>query len=238
MGQPEPLTGAKLRYARAQQHAAEIADLIASHEAQRHFAVSHKDPETGDEFLELPPTDTPQRDLRIRIGECVYNLRATLDYIVHVASGGERRSQFPLEDDPDKFRARITGIHPATGKKVVPFLKSVPTRNVCLIERVQPYKGVDWTRRLRDISNRDKHRKLVVLDATSGDILTRELVGALYPGAGLYPGEGLYPSAGYEQVEVKMPVQIAFPEGPPVREAIEELETQVGHVLADFVGTL
>lgn len=235
MSQVDPLFGAKLRHARAKEHVADIAALVSKVEAERHFVFSHKDPKTGEEFLELPPAITPQDDLRVRVGECVYNLRAALDYVVFVVSGYRKgTAQFPLEDTPQGFRRRITGKHPKSGEAMRPFLAGVHPRHRRLIRSVQPYKGITWSRRLRVISNRDKHRELVVVDAISKQVLTRTTIGGLYPTDTLYPSDDLYPSEDYEEVEVNGPVQVALPEGAPVRKAIEELEAEVGNVLADF----
>jgi hypothetical protein len=237
MTQPEPLSGAKLRHRRAQEHVADIEALVDRIEAERQFVFSHKDPQTGEEFLELPPALKPEDDLRVRLGECVYNLRAGLDYIVHVVSGGDPNSQFPLESSPQGFRGRITGRNPKTGRLMKPFLRNVQPHHRRLIRNVQPYKHVGWTRRLRDVSNKDKHRELFVINAITRQILTRETLGGLYPSDSLYPSNSRYPS-GYEQVKVNGPVQIALPEGAPVREAVQELEAEVGNVLALFEGTL
>src|SRR5689334_11619575 len=86
------------------------------------------------------------------VGEIVYNLRAALDYLVYVPAeqdSGARQSgtQFPIEDSQQGFTA-----HRPTR------LKGVSDEHAAVIRQFQPYRGCEWTRTLRDLSNPDKHR--------------------------------------------------------------------------------
>lgn len=50
--------------------------------------------------------------------------------------------------------------------------------HVAAIERLQPYKGVNWTKRLRRISNLDKHNELPIVRHTfTSDITTTPIGG-------------------------------------------------------------
>jgi hypothetical protein len=189
----------------------------------------------GEETLNIPPGDTPESDLGIRIGETVYNLRTALDYAVHIISG-ERKSQFPLDDDCKNFEARKTGRLP-NGKGFPAYLRGVPKREFDLIEAVQPCKGIDWSRRLRELSNRDKHRDFVVINATSGQPFTRKEIAALYPSPDLYPGDNVFPSAGQVEMHVEAPIDIAFADGIAVTKALDELKTKVGKLLLCLEGS-
>jgi hypothetical protein len=60
-------------------------------------------------------------------------------------------TQFPIEDTPDGFK-----------RKRKSFLRGVNDRHAALIEKLQPYNGVNWTKILRTISNPDKHRRFTV----------------------------------------------------------------------------
>lgn len=230
MTEPRLFADAEIRYRRAQEHLKDVEAIITAIEAERHFAIADPDPLTGQERLKLPEAATPERDLRVRIGEFAYNLRATLDYIVYVLSGGKDTAQFPLEDDPEIFKARITG--KIGNRSYRPYLRGVDQGDCELIARYQPYNGAEWAKLLRGVSNRDKHRELVVLDAISRSVLFKS-IGLVYPDTLIYPDTMINPF-GYDAVHVENPVEIALPEGQPVREALQELEAKVGEVLSLF----
>lgn len=93
------------------------------------------------------------------LGEAVYNFRATLDYAVGQISLKQtpawpnrqpRRNQFPIEMTAAGFRARRQT-----------FLAGVGDGAVSYIEGLQPYNNCEWTRRLADLSNLDKHNQLI-----------------------------------------------------------------------------
>ena len=102
---------------------------------------------------EIPDT------VAVVLGEAVYNFRAALDYAVGQVSlkqtpawpnGRPRRNQFPIEGTPTGFRARRQT-----------FLAGVDDGIAAYIEGLQPYSNCDWTRRLADLSNLDKHNQLI-----------------------------------------------------------------------------
>jgi hypothetical protein len=72
-------------------------------------------------------------------------------------NGRPRRNQFPIEGTPTGFRARRQT-----------FLAGVDDGIATYIEGLQPYSNCEWTRRLADLSNLDKHNRLVdVLQAVA-----------------------------------------------------------------------
>jgi hypothetical protein len=224
------LSGSWRRHQRAKEHVADIERLVSEFRNQGKVVLPPKSQlQAGQDAIKLPPADTPADDLAIRVGEATYNLRAALDYAVHTISG-EQKSQFPLDDRVDHFNARKTGRLP-NGKRFPAYLKGVPKRECNLIEAVQPCKGVDWSRRLRELTNRDKHRDLVLINATSGEPFTREEIGALYPSPNLYPSASLFPSAGHVEMYGDATFDIALDDGAQVAEALQELEAEVGALL-------
>src|SRR3954447_5367217 len=175
------LSGAHWRHRRAKEHVAHVKRLAESLRSEGKVVLPpDAEAESGDGLVELPAAENPGDDLRIRVGEAVYNFRAALDYSVHVASGGEGQSQFPIESKRERFEARKTGCL-SDGKYLTPYLKGVGTREGELTKAVQPCEGVDWTRRLATLSNKDKHRELVVVNAISGQPFRRSDFPALYP---------------------------------------------------------
>lgn len=110
--------------------------------------------------VEVDWSDAVQPDagaLSIYAGECIYNLRAALDYLIYnlawLDNGTEvEQTQFPIVDKSAKWKQqrdyRLKGVNDAHAKS---------------ISEYQPFSGCDWTRRLRDYSNADKHRTLVTV---------------------------------------------------------------------------
>jgi hypothetical protein len=123
----------------------------------------------------------------VALGEAVYNFRAALDYAVGQVSLKQtpawpnkqpRRNQFPIESTPAGFRARRQT-----------FLAGVQDGVASYIEGLQPYSNCDWTRRLADISNLDKHNQLVdVLQAFAISFDDAEVKQAPPPPNGIKPG--------------------------------------------------
>lgn len=131
------------RHRRAQEHVADIEELVNSVRCQRKLVLaSDTEVESGEKVLKLPPAESPSDDLGLRIGEAAYNFRAGLDYAVHIMSGRERKSQFPIEDNRERFESRKTGRLP-NGKDIAPYLKGVGARECDLIKAVQPCEGID-----------------------------------------------------------------------------------------------
>lgn len=169
---PYEFGSARRRLERASEHLQMIDADIAAFESQLHNLPPS-------EWQDLyPPVEPPSfrstrsghelRDVRlqpqvsVRVGEFLYNVRAALDHTVYSLAwhdtgeepvGGHARAlQFPIEDtkaDFDRTRPKR--------------LKGLDDHHVEWIERRQPFRGAHWTRDLRALSNRDKHRQLLVI---------------------------------------------------------------------------
>src|SRR6266496_2107449 len=128
-------------------------------------------------------------------------------------------TQFPItiEDEFIKHRnARRKGKGP---------LRYLSTAHVDPIEAYQPYKGVNWTKTLRDISNPDKHRKL-----------TRQRSGRR---THITDGRGeVFRGVGPNRTDVKMErresVRIFFSDRSPVIETLDVLKREVALVIDAF----
>ncbi|SRR6266498_1190510 len=223
------LNGAFERIARAAEH---LADLRPRIEALREF---HKNAFTV-EFDSRPPYPIRVWPVRIAvsiripvlIGEICYNLRSALDYLVFelakLDSGvSQDGTQFPIEDAPKGFAHRIK-----TGR-----LKGINPAHVAIIEGLQPYKGCEWTKALREVSNPDKHRELAVI---KGDV-----VGMLYtprdpefPTLDLPIRSARHPLVGKVDMKFDHAVTVQFREGMPVMETLEEIKLQVADTLTAF----
>jgi hypothetical protein len=174
----------------------------------------------GQEFP-IPP------EVSVLIGEVLYNLRACLDYTVYelsaLDSGAHKGgTQFPIKDTPDGFKRRRKG-----------FLNGINDSHAAAIERLQPYNGVNWTKVLRTLSNPDKHRYLVFNTHTTRMDRTTTTDPA-DPWHGLFLNCGVSVDGREVCVNLHITFFIAFDDGLPVIETLEEIKTQVAQVLADF----
>ena len=89
------------------------------------------------------------------LGYAVYNLRASLDYLVYALayldSGSESKgTQFPICSNPSQFKKSV--------KRGL--LRGVNPSHKAAIEALQPYNGGNWLKELASLSNPDKHMHL------------------------------------------------------------------------------
>ena len=153
----------------------------------------------------------------ILIGECVYNLRAALDYLVYELSlldyNGKvvgRIPQFIIEDEPTTWR---------TNKWRLKFMSA---KHQGMLKRLQPFKGCDWQVILRELSNPDKHRTLAVV--------TSQKVTFVPPWPETIPP----PMYTATNMEGKLIFHVAFDDGSRVIETLQELVSEVANVLNMF----
>ena len=161
MGSSHPLDGAERRFNRAYRHLAEADDLIRAFSKTCENNIFSRDNYKTINFGKWPPVPD---DLPLVVSDAIHNLRAALDYIIYelaILDSGKVQdgTQFLIED------VKVDPANPKRGfdARSKQCLKRLNQRHVDAIERLQPYMGVEWTRTLRDISNPDKHRKLIVL---------------------------------------------------------------------------
>jgi hypothetical protein len=159
-----PLDGVWLKIVRAEQHLDSVASEILRHKEKCRL-VGKKNIETdGVEFFADFPD--PPSMLSLMIGDCLYNLRCDLDYLVwqlvesNPPNRGSARNQFPICESAERFRQQLQ-----RGR-----LSGVPPTAQTIIERAQPYHGVNnlhFSRLLglNYLANIDKHRTLVLMHA-------------------------------------------------------------------------
>jgi hypothetical protein len=167
----------------------------------------------------------------ILIGEICYNLRTALDYLVFevskLDSGIEQRgTQFPIMDAKQDFDGR--------GKNA--FLKGVNAAHVAAIESLQPYMGCNWTARFRDISNVDKHRHFAVSGGSTRITIHSALDTDLSRIRGMtFDRKAPHPLT-RTNVDMKVHVAgaVAFDDGSPILETVEEIKCNVAYTLEAF----
>ena len=228
-----PLDGCFERVRRADEHFAELRREIAIvFEKQANSVGIQFDPNPPYRIVKvwLPPETFFGMHIGTLTGEIFYNLRTALDYLIFelakLDSGIEQSgTQFPIMDAPQDFAGRGTTF----------FLKGVNATHVACIERLQPYNGCNWTRRLRDSSNADKHRhfipsvgnsRITVHSGVERDDLDR-IQG--------FERKAMHPLTGSEvNVKVYIAGEVTFDDGEPIIDTIEVIKAQVAQTLADF----
>lgn len=227
-----PLDGCRERVRRAEEHFAELErEAAAVFEKQAYavpFDLDIKPPHSAIN-IRLPDETFAGIRLGTLVGEICYNLRAALDYLIFALaekdSGSQQEgTQFPIMDAGKDFAGR--------GKTM---LSGVNAAHIAVIERLQPYNGCQWTKRLRDISNTDKHRHIVPGGGNTR-ITVHGLDTDLRRVYGAVDRKAKHPLTG-EEVDVKVHVAgaITFEDRTtPVIHTLHELKTQVANTLRHF----
>lgn len=166
----EPSYRAKLKWAK--HHLDDLkAAFLADHHAGRFRPDVQPDPHAPSQSIQA--TFRVPDDLLIQYslmaGDCIQNLRASLDYLAHDLSAGNRSSQFPIFPTVTEYT-----------EKGVPMTAGMSATAQAAIERLQPYHAGkdaegDPLRKLNRMSNIDKHRLLQMIDLRLSGELLREV---------------------------------------------------------------
>jgi hypothetical protein len=151
------------------------------------------------------------------ISEVAQNLRIPLDYLAYeLACFDAKRivdhTQFPVADSEERFKDLLARYN---------LRDTLTTDHIAAIERLQPLRGCHWIARLGELCNPDKHRHLT--GVISPIVIT------LLPGSteAILAGKPMH-------MKHDIAVQIAFSDGTPVVESLEQFHSQVSQVLRDF----
>jgi hypothetical protein len=203
----------------------ELLDEFA-HEAENNIVASY-DTKSGS-YQPLIFPDVPMF-LPLAISDAVHNLRSALDYLVfELARKDSGRvqngTQFPIETY--KLHTTPDGNKIGFDMVVNRYLRGVNQVHRDAIEAMQPYKGVEWTETLRDISNPDKHRQLTTISKEKfigGTTSSRE-------------GHGVaLPTGNYIRVDPHQTVLIELPKGKTwVMHTLYKLEAHVHATISAF----
>lgn len=158
-----PLYGAQLRFERADRHLSEADRLLDGFsDACIDRVVSENDYQAIRMEGGFPPVPI---ELPVVVSDAIHNMRAALDYIIYelaILDSGKvnNGTQFLIEDiksDPANPKRGFDG-------RYKQYLAGLNQSHIDAIEGMQPYRGIEWTKTLRDISNPDKHRTLIAID--------------------------------------------------------------------------
>jgi hypothetical protein len=163
----------------------------------------------------------PLDDIAAEVGAIVGQYRAVLDQVVHslieLRSGAvpPQRSQFPICKTAKDFNLRakldLIGLLPS---------------DAAMIEKLQPYNGVFWTRRIKELAEEHKHRKLIDVKANGGATFNGTPVTANFTAFSRLASGSLIPSAVAVRSEVRGPFTFKG-DGSPVVETLEALQANV-----------
>jgi len=151
------------------------------------------------------------------IGEVIQHLRTALDYLVYELTRYDAKSiiehtQFPVADCEKTFKQLLSRYR----------LKgNLSPEHIATIERLQPYKGCNWTKWLAEFSNPDKHKALT---AVASPVTFSPSPGST---------EAILADKKMD-MEGDITIRITFSDGTPVVEGLEQLVSQVTKTLIDF----
>jgi len=182
--------------------------------------------------------------LGILIGETIYNLRATLDYLVYelaILDSGQiqKDTQFPIEDTESGWQLHMNGTKRGKVFDWGCYLRGLTPSHKACIKLLQPCYGCRWTDILRSVSNPDKHKTLTIVRATQTLSVKPVTKGPVFLNPSVEGKTTLFhvkinPKDETMDMNADLTFQIAFDDGLPVVETIEELHRQVIHVLDIF----
>lgn len=155
----------------------------------------------------------------ILVGECIYNLRAALDYLIYELAILDSRqiqkgTQFPIEDTPQGWKGRRDGS----------YLKGLSVPHKACIKTLQPCYGCNWTKVLRDISNPDKHKTLQIVRPSQ---MIEWNIGRQRQTSAAARLQAM-------EMDTTITYEVAFEDGRPVIETLQELQAQVSNVIDVF----
>lgn len=160
MANAASLDGPLLKLERAEYHLASLKAHRAAIAKHRYKFPFERDLRCPGYRPRLTFEESLPRELPLIVGDWAHNARASLDYLAWqlvIAAGNEpihgpRGTTFPI---PSKIGAPLN----VSGKSVSgqPLKDAVAPAAIALIRRFQPHLG-----RLRDASNTDKHKHIVV----------------------------------------------------------------------------
>jgi hypothetical protein len=232
--QRKPLDACFERVRRAEEHIADFeARVEIMFQKQANALGITLDPQPPHHVKEnetrLPSETFYDMRFAVLIGEICHNLRSALDCLIFelakLDTGQEQENtQFPLADTAEKF-ASI---------KALRKIDLLTPEHVAKIEGAQPYR-CDWSKRLRDCSNLDKHRKLISTMGSANFHVHSSLEKDLWRCFG-YERMVPHPVAGRAPVKVKVYIsrRLDFPDGAPVLDTIKRIKRGVAEILNSF----
>ena len=171
-----PLYGCRLKLERAHVHLRELQTAVTLLDDHRNDLYTiHREFNAEGRTLTISgrmkrpwpaPIEHAVEQMPLAFGDCIHNLRSTLDYAVnelvrHFTGKASKTAAFPIftvKDGPKGYLCKSPAMLPGLPKPICE-----------LIESMQPYHGGDaqvfpaaHSRTLQDLWNKDKHRSLLL----------------------------------------------------------------------------
>src|SRR2546423_9773059 len=155
------LDEARARISRAKEHITSLErELIAIAPPKRTITAAVAGPAFlggSTQTIKAPPI------VPILIGETIYNLRTALDYLVYqlfyLDTGNlSSRTKFPIEDHKKSWNNYFPTAGTTAQERRKMWLYQLSAVHQAAIKGLQPCFGCNWTAKIRDLSNPDKHR--------------------------------------------------------------------------------
>lgn len=239
-----PLDGAFARIDRTDTHFRELASIIERFRKSVDNAfISQKKAEALNlemgqrsrvTFASSAVVDIPA-EAAVVVGEVIYNLRAALDYLIYELarkdSGCEQKgTQFPIQQAKDGNPPDCRYFFSDRSLKQ---LRGLSHCHVLDIQRLQPYSGCAWTETLREISNPDKHRNLIVLGG--GRIQWGTFAKGPIGSFDDYPGKTIRVGDAEINIHFENFINVTLPDGQtPIMEQLEILQREVAATIDAF----
>jgi hypothetical protein len=168
MSRQPDFTGVWIKVERAKHHLGDLqARIERLQEDNAYKAIPYDEPDTGDLVYKAKIPNQPPPYWSVIIGDCVHNLRSSLDLLVceMVRASDEPvtdQTGFPIFKSADAFKSGY-----------IAKVKGAPKAAVDLIKNAKPYKGANnpfW--RLHQLDIEDKHKLLVPTGVVHQSIVT------------------------------------------------------------------
>jgi hypothetical protein len=224
------LDGSFDRIRRADEHLADLQQRIEVIRRQQEDSIVVQfdlNPPHSPQPSRFTKTFVPLR-VGILIGEICYNLRSALDYLIfelaeHDSGIPQGGTQFPIVDTKKDFewwtKSRLKGVNGA---------------HIAAIERLQPYRGCNWTKTLRDLSNIDKHREFANIKGDAAAYVYTRATNRNFDSIRASVRRTPHPIHGEMEVKVYVTSRIQFADGTPIIETLQEVKREVAATLEAF----
>jgi hypothetical protein len=220
------------RVSRAEEHLAQLVRKVAERGQGYINAISfHPDHNSPNHLMAKAPPLLVDDSMGVLIGEIAHNLRSALDNLVFELAALDsgyiiEGTQFPIESKKNRFRWRVNG----------GWLNGLNATHVTAIERLQPYRGCEWTAALNSIANIDKHMTIIPRQ-TEFNLTVHSVDKDHIPDFADMPGaiHSAITADGTEvYVKAVLSSSIQFLDGTPIIETLEVIKSEVARAFEAF----
>ena len=211
--QPD-FTGVRIKVERAKEHFRDLqARIEGLQEDNAYKAIPYDEPNTGDLVYKAKIGNQPPPYWSAIVGDCVHNLRSSLDLLVcEMLRAGdrkiERHHKFPVFRDETAYTNAFKPGPPGA-------IKGIPKCAVDLIKDAKPHEGPDNAfGRLHKLDIADKHHLLVPVGVVHRKIITTfrlddfsDFSGLNHDPTTIIDGELVTPPHGITPVGLRFPLE-------------------------------